>query len=203
MTTYYFRRAFDVEDPGFFRDLLMKIKRSDGVIVHLNEKEVYRSNVPDGATFVRTLARAPVTGLERDVYFPVKLDPSLLLPGRNILAVEIHRAEANRGDLTFDVELNANTGSMQQAPYVLFTNVADGTLLTVGRAARINVDALKIDGLVRSVTLMVDDKPVETLKKPPFDFEWKMKPGPNRMSVIVTDNDGLQSYHRQKEICRR
>lgn len=193
---YYFRYAFDVEDPGFFRDLMMRIKRSDGAIVYLNDKEVYRSNLPDGATNIRTLARAPVVGIERSAYFPVKLDPTLLRRGRNVIAVEIHRAEANRGALTFDLELNANAQSTQQAPYVQFVNVADGTLMTVGRSATIDVDALKPDGLVRSVTLIVDDKPVQTLEKPPFRFKWLVQPGPHRMSAVVTDNDGLQSNAR-------
>jgi|GEM_PF-5667403 len=190
---YYFRYAFDVEDPGFFRELMMRIKRSDGAIVYLNEKEVYCSNLPDGPANIRTLARAPVAGMERSVYFPVKLDPSLLRRGRNVIAVEIRRAEANGGALTFDLELNANTQSTQEAPYVQFANIADGTLMTVGRTATVDVDALKPDGLVRSVTLIVDEKPVQTLEKPPFRFKWLVQTGRHRMSVTVTDNDGLQS----------
>jgi Common central domain of tyrosinase/Bacterial Ig domain len=190
---YYFRYAFDVEDPGFFRDLLMRIKRSDGAIVYLNEKEVYRSNLPNDAPNTQTLARAPVAGVERSVYFPVKLDPSLLRQGRNVIAVEIRRAEANRGGLTFDLELNANAESTQQAPVVQLSNIADGALMTAGRTATINADALKPGGAVRSVTLIVDDKPVQTLEKPPFSFKWRVQPGPHRISVTVTDNNGLQA----------
>ena len=190
---YYFRYAFDVEDPGFFRDLMMRIKRSDGAIVYLNEKEVYRSNLPAGPTNIRTLAQAPVVGIERTAYLPVKLDRSLLRQGRNLIAVEIRRAEEDRGDLTFDLELNANMESAQQAPYVKFVNIGDGTLLTVGRTATIDVEALKPDGAVRAVTLLVDDKPVQTLEKPPFSFKWPVQSGRHRMSVAVIDSDGLQS----------
>jgi hypothetical protein len=191
-TAYYFRYAFDVEDPGFFRNLLMKIKRSDGAIVYLNGQEVYRSNLPDGVT-ARTLARAPATGMERNVYFPVKLDPSALRKGRNVIAVQIHRAEKNPGALTFDLELNANVETTQEAPYVQFNNVSQGALLTVGRTATIDVDALKLDGLIRSVTFTVDGQALQTLERPPFSLKWPVKAGAHRITATVTDSDGLRS----------
>lgn len=191
--TYYFRRTFTVEDPGFYRDLKLRIRRSDAAIVYLNGKEVYRSNLPEGAASVQMFARTPVSELERNVYFPVKLDPSLLRRGRNVLAVEIHRAEQNDGALTFDAEILANTGSGKEAPAVLLANVADGTLLTAGRVATINADALKIEGSIRSATLFVDDKPVQTLEKPPFSFKWPVQRGTHRLRVVVTDSDGMQS----------
>jgi hypothetical protein len=119
MTTY-FRHAFEVEDPDFFRNLLARIKRSDGAIVYLNGREVYRANIPDGRVSDRTPARAIASGIERNVYYPGKLDRSLLRKGRNVLAVEIHRAEKIRDTLTFDLELLANLESTQETPYVQF-----------------------------------------------------------------------------------
>ena len=192
-STYYFRYDFDVDDPAFFRNLLMKIKRSDAAIVYLNGKEVYRSNLPDGDTNAKMLAAAPATALERDIYFPVKLDPSGLRKGRNVVAVEIHRAERTRGALAFDLELNANVESTQQPPYVKIVNVPEGKLLTAGTTTTIDVDAVKLDGLIRSATLAVDDKQVQTLDRPPFAFKWQVRPGPHRLTITVTDNDGMRS----------
>src|SRR5262249_31666588 len=40
--TTYFRHAFDVADPGFIRNLLLRLKRDDGAAVYLNGTEVYR-----------------------------------------------------------------------------------------------------------------------------------------------------------------
>jgi hypothetical protein len=191
--SYYFRYDFDVEDPGFFRNLLMRIKRSDGAVVYLNGKEVYRSNLPDGNLTARTLAAAPAARIERDIYFPVKLDPSALRKGRNVIAVQIHRSERTRGALAFDLELNANVETAQQAPFVKFANVLDGQLLTAGTTATIDVDAVKLDGLIRSATLLVDEKPVQTLERPPFSFKWQVQPGIHRLTVVVTDNDGMRS----------
>lgn len=190
---YFFRRAFDVVEPGFYRDLQLRIRRSDAAAVYLNDKEVYRFNLPEGATSAWMLARAPVVGLERMAYFPVKLDPSLLRAGRNVLAVAIHRADKNQGPLTFDAEIVANTGSAREAPLTGFTNVVDGTLLTVGRVATISADAFKPEGAIRSATLFVDEKPVQTLKEPPYDFKWSVQPGPHRMRLSVADSDQMQS----------
>lgn len=188
--TTYFRYAFDVEDPEFVRNLLMRIKRSDGAIAYLNDKEVYRANMPDGVVSIRTPARTAIAGIERNTYFPVKLDPSLLLKGRNVLAVEIHRAENNRGDQTFDLELNANWESPHLVPGIQFANISEGALFPIKRMAAIEVDALDTDGSVRSVTLMVDGKAVETLEKAPFKFKWRVRPGPHRLTAVVTDSDG-------------
>jgi hypothetical protein len=191
--TTYFRHAFDVEDPAFFRNLLMRIKRSDGAVAYLNGKEVYRANMPDGVVTGRTLARAPVNGVERNAYFPVKLEPALLRRGRNVLAVEVHRAAAGRDAPTFDLELNANWESPQQEPHVQFANVANGTLLTVGKTVTLEVDALKTDGAIRSVAVTVDGKPLQTLERGPFRFNWRVEPGPHRFTATVTGYDGQQS----------
>jgi hypothetical protein len=192
-STYLFRRTFEVDDPGFYRDLAMLIKRSDGAIVYLNGKEVYRYNLPDGAVSNETLAGRPLPPIEREAYFPVKLDPDLLQRGTNVIAVEIHRGAKNTGPLTFDAELNANAVSNAQAPVVRFANVADGTALRRGTLAQIDVDALKPDGAVRSATLAVDGRPVQTLNAAPFRFRWPVRPGANRMSVTVTGDDGQRS----------
>ena len=189
--TFYFRHAFDVEDPGFMRSLMMRIKRSDGAIVYLNGKQVYSANLPERVNG-RTLARA-VTGVERNAFFPVKLDPSLLRKGRNVLAVEVHRAGTDNGTPTFDLELNANSESPQESPYVQFTNIAEGRLATAGKTATINVDALDTDGSVRSVAFVIDGEQVSTLYKGPFTLDWTFKSGPHRVTAVVTDNYGSQT----------
>lgn len=194
-SAYRFRRTFTVDDPGFYRDLGLLIKRSDGAIVHLNGREVYRFNLPGagggygyGASGVR-----PLRPIEREAYFPVRLDLGLLRRGTNVLAVEIHRGQGNAGPLTFDAELNANAVSRAQPPVARFANVADGTLLRAGTVARIDVDALKPDGAVRSATLSVNGRAVATRRSAPFQFRWPVRPGANRMSVAVTGDDGLTS----------
>ncbi len=190
--TTYLRHTFDVEDPEFFRSLLMRVKRADGAIVYLNGNEVYRANLPDGVVTERTFARKRTIGVEREVFFPVQLDPALLRRGSNVLAVEIHRAASSCDAPIFDLELNANWDSPGQVPYVQFANISKGELFTVGRTALIDVVALDADGSVRSVTFVVDGKPVQKLEKAPFRFHWRVKPGPHRMTAVVIDNSGLE-----------
>jgi hypothetical protein len=190
---YYLRRTFDVEDPAFYRNLQMDLRRSDGAVVYLNGKEVYRINVPDGVRSPNAYASRVVEGLERKAYFPVRLDPLLLRRGKNILAVELRRAENNHGHLAFDVGINANTEARTEAPLVEFTNLSDGKLFTVGRPAVIRASALKTNGTIKSASLYVGEKLSQTLSDPPFDFRLNVLPGPNRIRVTVTDNEGIQS----------
>ena len=190
--SYYFRYTFDVEDPEFFRNLFLRIKRSDAAAVYLNGKQIYSSNLPEDAN-ARTFAREAAGKLERDIYFLEKVDPAALRKGRNVIAVQIHRSEKNRGALTFDLAFNANVEAPQEPPHVRFSNVSQGTLLTVGRTANIDVDALKLNGVVRSVTFTVDGRVVQTLERPPFSLRLPVKSGPQRITATVTDSDGLTS----------
>lgn len=192
-TTLYLRNAFNVDDPSFFRNLLMRVKRSDAVRIFLNGTEVYRFNLPDGPVNARTLARTPVRGSARNAYFPVRIDPALLKQGRNVLAAEVHRAADNRGPVTFDVELNGNWQSPQLPPDAEFVGVLPGQLLTVGKTASIELDALDVDGSVRGVTFLLDDKRAQASERAPFRFNWKVEPGPHRLTAVVTDDAGLQS----------
>ena len=190
--SYYFRYTFDVEDPSFFRNLYLRIKRSDAAAVYLNDQQIYSTNLPERAT-ASALARDATTKLERDIYFPVKVDSAALRKGRNVIAVQIHRSEKNRGGLTFDLALNANVEAPQEPPYVRFSNVSQGMLLTAGRTASIDVDALKLGGMVRSVTFVVDGRVVQTLERPPYRLRLPVKSGPQRITATVTDSDGLKT----------
>ena len=188
--SYLFRRSFNVDDPSFYRTLGMLVKRSDGAIVYLNGKEVYRFNMPDGAVAAAAPARRRLPGIEREAYFPVKLDPGMLRRGTNVVAVEIHRSAGDTGPLTFDLELNANSVSENQPPVARFANVADGALLRTGSVAEIDVEAIRPGGAVRAATLLLDDRPVQTVRAAPYRFRFLVKAGANRLAVAVTGDDG-------------
>jgi hypothetical protein len=193
--TTYLRRTFVLDDPGFFRNLLMKVRRGDGAIVYLNGKAVYQAKLPKEGVTAKTPASVQAAGVERAAYFPVRLDPGLLRPGTNVLAVELHAAANPAGIATpvFDLELDANVESPQASPMVTFSNLSDGQLLTVGRPIAIDLQALDPDGSVRSVEVSIDGKTVVKLDRAPFSYKWAPEPGPHRFTAIVTDSDGLQS----------
>jgi hypothetical protein len=91
-----------VSNAAVYKGLKLRLLRDDGAIVYLNGKEVFRSNMPAGAVTSATLAYE--TGGE-NVYQEKTVDPSLLVNGANVIAVEVHQGAVTSSDLSFDLEL--------------------------------------------------------------------------------------------------
>ena len=109
--TTYFRHVFPGPSlpPGMILEL--RIQRDDGAVAYLNGAEIWRDNLPSTLRIrhnTRALQPVPDDG---QVYFTVPVDPSLISPGLNVLAVEIHQA-TNDGppDMSFDAALFAVPG---------------------------------------------------------------------------------------------
>src|SRR5438552_4479132 len=105
--TFYFRHMFNVAVPSAYTNLLVRLRRDDGAVVYLNDREVFRSNMPLGAVDYETLAAITATDDGKGI-FAGDVDPSLLVPGNNILAVEVHQANVLSSDVSFDLELLGN-----------------------------------------------------------------------------------------------
>lgn len=120
--TTYFRRTFTVADPSVFVSIALQTLRDDGAVVYLNGTEVWRDNMPTGTTGYRTLALVGVGGTDETVFQTASIDPSLVLAGANIVAVEIHQHEASSTDLSFDLQLTASTSAvaavLTRGPYL-------------------------------------------------------------------------------------
>ncbi|HEX8687294.1 MAG TPA: Ig-like domain-containing protein, partial [Pyrinomonadaceae bacterium] len=101
--TTYFRRSFQIGDPAFYKSLTLRLMRDDGAVVYLNGKEVYRSNMPAGAVGYKTTAGSN-TGNE-SAFLKAAVDPSVLVRGTNVVAVEVHQDYGGSSDLSFDLEL--------------------------------------------------------------------------------------------------
>jgi hypothetical protein len=114
----YFRHAFEIGDPRQFSSLNLGLLRDDGGIVYLNGREVFRSNMPVGTVTSRTRASATVSGADESTFFETTVDPAMLVPGRNILAIEVHQVSATSSDLRFNLELIA-VGQIQSSPPAL------------------------------------------------------------------------------------
>jgi hypothetical protein len=108
--TTYFRRAFHVADPQQFNELALQIVRDDGAVVYLNGHEVLRHSLPAGAVAFDTLANFAADLGEDDAWLQVYVDPGLLVPGTNVLAVEIHQQAVNSSDLSFNLQLDGLSG---------------------------------------------------------------------------------------------
>ncbi|MGI6300431.1 MAG: PKD domain-containing protein [Verrucomicrobiota bacterium] len=114
--TYYFRRSFQVVDAVSVSELAISLLRDDGAIVYLNGQEVVRSNMPDGIVDHTTFSAGIVGGEEEYTYYLTSIDPSLLVEGENVIAVELHQCNASSSDLGFDLELTGAAFPVNQAP---------------------------------------------------------------------------------------
>lgn len=106
--TTYFRRSFQVTDPETVERLILWIVRDDGVRVHLNGVELFRDNLPAGPVSFTTLAPvAAPEGLTGPEPIWGLVSSTNLVPGSNVLAVEIHQTLPESSDISFDLELTA------------------------------------------------------------------------------------------------
>ncbi|MBN1419354.1 MAG: hypothetical protein JXP34_11285, partial [Planctomycetes bacterium] len=101
----YFRRLFEVDDPAAIRSLEVQLLRDDGGIVWLNGQDVFRSNMPSGDVTYSTWASGTVSDADEDRFYTKALDPSVLVAGTNVIAVEVHQINATSSDISFDLEL--------------------------------------------------------------------------------------------------
>lgn len=103
--TTYFRHVFNVANPAQFTNLGLQLLRDDGAVVYLNGTEVYRTNMPSGAISFTTLASSATADLHEFSYYGTFLPASLLVPGNNILAIEIHQDSPTSSDISMECQL--------------------------------------------------------------------------------------------------
>jgi hypothetical protein len=192
--TTYFRRSFTVSDPSVYRTLGLRLRRNDGAVVYLNGKEIHRVNMPTGPISPSTRATRDVNGLEREVFFPVAVPRSLVRSGTNTIAVEIHLASPRSRDLSFDLELYANTATTAFPPVAAFSSPAYGGLFQSKRPIPVVVEAIDPDGRVSSVVFYADGRAIGKDDSAPYTLQWKNAAlGPHHLQAIVTDNTGRQA----------
>ena len=127
--TTYFRREFTLANPNVITGpLKLDLVRDDGAVVYLNGTEVFRSNMPAGTVSWNTLASAAVSGADESAFFSTTFSPALLVPGRNVLAVEIHQNAGNSSDISFDLALAETIPAITRGPYVQMTGTDRATV---------------------------------------------------------------------------
>lgn len=105
---YYFRRSFTIDNRSELSDFEMSIRKDDGVVVYINEIEVYRSNMQDTTDVIyNEWALETCSDDCETTYTDSVLDDALFVQGENIIAIEVHQADSESTDLTFDFELRA------------------------------------------------------------------------------------------------
>ena len=113
--TTFFRAGFDLGPPGQVKRLFLRVVHDDGAVIYINGVEVLRRNLPVGPVTATTRAlSALLNASDEESEIDLALFPSLLRPGRNVLAVEVHQHAPDSPELSFDL-------SLESGPSVLIT----------------------------------------------------------------------------------
>jgi hypothetical protein len=116
--TTYFRHHFPIPDASSVTDLVLALVRDDGAVVYLNGTEVFRSNMPFGTIGYQTPASEAIGGADESTFYTTTVDPSLLVNGDNVIAVEVHQSGGTSSDISFDFTLTGETYPPNQPPVV-------------------------------------------------------------------------------------
>ncbi|MBI5435110.1 MAG: metallophosphoesterase [Planctomycetes bacterium] len=105
--TTWFRTTFQATNPASFGALDLALQRDDAAVVYLNGAEVARANLPSGTISPSTPATAAIPTGDENKFFAGAIDPSALVEGSNVIAIELHQASVASDDLSFDLRLAA------------------------------------------------------------------------------------------------
>ncbi len=116
--TSYFRKTFEIADPASFLGLNMTLLSDAGMVIYLNGVEALReSNVPVDAVY-GTLPTADNSDGNEGDYVTYAIDPSLLVSGTNVIAVELYN-DPRSSDMVIDVELSGLEVDPANLPVVI------------------------------------------------------------------------------------
>jgi Tfp pilus assembly protein PilF len=117
-TTTYFRTTFQVTDPvANILSLTMTADYDDGFVVYVNGIEGARRAMPAGSISYPVAA----SGHEGGAYESIDLSAvrGWLVPGTNVLAVEVHQVSPGSADLVWDADLTySDIPHLTRGPYL-------------------------------------------------------------------------------------
>ena len=133
--TTYFRKRFVVTETENITSLIISLWIDDGAVVYLNGAEIVRDErMPAGEITYLTQTSSYVGTWPTWTNYEVS--NNALLPGENVLAVEVHQASGTSSDLGFDLRLLGTVLSkslhtnfaVSAAGEAIFLTRPDGTL---------------------------------------------------------------------------
>ena len=136
-TTSFFRHPFmlPVGELARVDSLRLRLLRDDSAAVYINGTEVLRDNLPDGPLDNTVLASSTAGGVIERTYFEYDIDPSVLVEGDNVVAVEVHQASLTSSDVIFDLSLEYERRSSLPADLDKFDVEGNQVVLAVSAAS--------------------------------------------------------------------
>lgn len=107
-STYFARARFVVGSLDDVRSVTLRASCDDGFVAWINGKEVARYNMPDGDVGLGSLALGAVPEPAATLEYVVGVPATVLLPGTNVLAVQVFNASLGSSDLVWDARLVAD-----------------------------------------------------------------------------------------------
>jgi len=151
--TFYFRHEFEVASLTGISNLVLRLIRDDGAVAYLNGTEVFRINMPTGALSSVTFA-SQVIGNDNE-FHATRVNPSLLVPGRNVLAVAMHQFNLTSSDISFDLELRPNV--IPSPPNISIVTPTNNIVLFGPTNVTVGALALDPDDAVTSVSFYLSN----------------------------------------------
>ncbi|MDA3924570.1 MAG: CotH kinase family protein [Kiritimatiellae bacterium] len=136
--TAYFRKKFDVIKPSAVTGMVMNARIKDGMVVYLNDTEIYRYNMPAGLISYSTQANSSIPST---LWISTLLDASHLIQGENTLAIEVHKAFSTGTALIMDMSLTALVDEQKPIVHGQFGLKKEGE-----KAHLFNSNLIRIDG---------------------------------------------------------
>jgi len=188
-TTTYFRHAFNVVNPASYAVVQLRVIRDDGVVIYLNGREIFRSNLPPGPIDFATFA---ANASDETAFLSANIPPALLASGQNVISAEVHQSTLNSSDISFYVELTGNT--QNTPPTVSLVSPSNNAQYSAPAAITINASASDPDGNLTLVEFFQGTTKLGEDSTSPYTFDWTNVPqGSYALRAIVTDAIGAKA----------
>lgn len=104
----YFKKDIYINDEGFIA-YEFKIQYDDGFVLYVNDKELYRGNMPNGGITGKTYAITTIQGREESEFKIKIFESDILKKGKNTISVSIHQNRPSSSDCIFSLDLIGHT----------------------------------------------------------------------------------------------
>ncbi len=175
--TYYFRKTFSITSQALagYTNLLLEVLRDDGIIVYINNVEVFRDNMPTNA--VVGYNTNAIEAVEPDNYLQAILPKTVLQPGTNIIAVEVHQVNGTSSDLNFDLALSGVSASELSAIRVVYIDSPkNGQVFYNPSTLTITAQAKTGEGKVTAVAFLSGVSQLGQDFTAPYQYVWNNPP---------------------------
>ncbi len=156
--SYYFRKSFDFTDPSSLHQLMLEVQCDDGAIVYLNGQEVGRFNMPSGKVTFMTEASSSRRASGAEQWRLITIDPSLVVSGENVVALQLHQFSPSNSDLSFNLRLRGQVaGGLSEMLVINETTEVKARALADGKWSALEQQVYVVGESARQHRLVISE----------------------------------------------